>query len=45
MAVEPFIDLSTIDLDAIAVSAEEVGRMNPQAGYMRQLGEICFVNV
>jgi 3-hydroxyacyl-[acyl-carrier-protein] dehydratase len=44
MAVEPFIDLSTIDLDAIAVSAEEVGRMNPQAGYMRQLDDICFVN-
>ena len=44
MAVEPLINLSTIDLDAIVVSADEIGRMNPQAGHMRQLDDICYVN-
>ena len=44
MAVEPLIKLSTIDLDAIVVSADEISRMNPQAGHMRQLDDICYVN-
>ena len=44
MAVEPLIDLSTIDLDAIVITADEIGKMNSQAGHMRQLDDICYVN-
>lgn len=44
MSVEPIIDLSTIDLTQIAVTTEEIGRMNPQTGHMRQLDDIAYVN-
>ena len=44
MSVEPLIDLSTIDFTQIAVSTEEIGRMNPQTGHMRQLDDIVYVN-
>ena len=44
MAVEPLIDLSTIDLDAIVITADKIGKMNPQAGHMRQLDDISYVN-
>ncbi len=37
------IDLSTIDLTAVAVSAEEVARINPQAGPMRQLDHVVWL--
>ena len=45
MAIEPIIDISTIDLQSIAVSSEEVGKMNPQAGDMRQLDYVAWVSV
>jgi 3-hydroxyacyl-[acyl-carrier-protein] dehydratase len=44
LASEPLIDLSTIDLSQIALSADEVGRINPQCGDMRQLDHIIHVN-
>lgn len=40
MASEPLLDLSTIDLSQVAVSPEEVGRINPQCGDMRQLDHV-----
>lgn len=44
MAVEPLIDLSTIDLTQVALTPEEVGQMNPQAGDMRQLDYVAYLN-
>ncbi len=44
LATEPFIDLSTIDLTRIAVDADEVGRLNPQAGEMRFLDHIIWMD-
>ena len=44
MAIEPLIDLSTIDLTNIVISADKVGEMNPQAGDMRQLDHIAHVS-
>ena len=43
MAIEPVLDISTVDLAKVAISAEEVGKMNPQAGDMRQLNQVAFV--
>jgi len=44
MAVEPLIDLSTIDLSSIAITAQRVGEMNAQTGDMRQLDHIAYVS-
>lgn len=44
MAFTPIIDLSTIDLSCIALSEEEVGKINPQAGDMRQLNHVAWVS-
>ena len=44
MAIEPLLDISTLDLTCVAVSAEQVGKMNPQAGDMRQLDYISWVS-
>ncbi len=44
MAIEPLIDLTSIDLSQIAISAEDVGKLNPQAGDMRQLDYVAFLN-
>ena len=44
MPIEPLIDLSTIDHNNIALSADEIGEMNPQAGDMRQLDYVCYLN-
>ena len=43
MAIEPLIDISTIDLSSVAVSREKVGEINPQSGDMRQLDYVAFV--
>lgn len=43
MATPLLFDLSEIDLDAVAVSSEEVGRINPQTGDMRQLDHVIWV--
>jgi 3-hydroxyacyl-[acyl-carrier-protein] dehydratase len=44
MAIEPLLDISTIDLTSVAISAEKVGNMNPQAGDMRQLDYVAWVS-
>lgn len=44
MAIEPLIDLSTIDLTATAVSEEEIGTLNAQCGHMRQLDRVVWLN-
>ncbi len=44
MAFEPILDISTIDLHTIAVSSQEVSKMNPQAGDMRQLDYIAWMS-
>ncbi|MDP7009679.1 MAG: hypothetical protein QGI78_08935 [Phycisphaerales bacterium] len=44
MAIEPLLDLSSIDLSGIALSSKQVGEMNPQAGDMRQLDYVAHVS-
>tara|TARA_B100001750_G_scaffold243949_1_gene260238 strand:+ start:782 stop:1255 length:474 start_codon:yes stop_codon:yes gene_type:complete len=44
MAVEPLLDLSEIDLSNVQISPDEIGRMNPQAGAMRQLDYVAYIN-
>ena len=44
MASEFLFDLSSIDLSQVAVSAEEVGRINPQCGAMRQLDHVIWLD-
>lgn len=38
------IDFGALDLDQIAVTADEVGRINPQCGDMRQLDHVIWLN-
>lgn len=45
MAADLLFDLSEIDLDQIAVDAETVGRINPQAGAMRQVDHVILLDV
>lgn len=44
MAGKLLFDISHIDLNQVAVSAEEVGRLNPQCGDMRQLDHMIWMN-
>jgi 3-hydroxyacyl-[acyl-carrier-protein] dehydratase len=44
VASAPFVDLSAIDLEGVAVSAEDVGAMNPQCGAMRQLDHVIYLD-
>ena len=44
MAFEPLIDISSIDLANSVISYEEIGKINPQAGDMRQLDYVSFVS-
>lgn len=44
MAAELFFDLSNVDLTGEAVSYEEVGRLNPQCGAMRQLDRVIWLD-
>ncbi len=44
MALEPIIDISTLDLSQVVISKEEVGKINPQSGDMRQLDYISWVS-
>jgi 3-hydroxyacyl-[acyl-carrier-protein] dehydratase len=37
-------DIAGIDRDVIAVSAEEVGQINPQCGEMRHLDHVIWIN-
>ena len=44
MAIEPLIDLSSIDLSRVALTADEVGELNPQTGDMRHLDYVAYFN-
>jgi 3-hydroxyacyl-[acyl-carrier-protein] dehydratase len=44
VASELLFDLSRFDLNHVALSAEEVGRLNPQCGPMRQLDHVVWMN-
>ena len=44
MASDLLFDLSSVDLTQVAVSAAEVGRMNPQCGAMRQLDHVIWID-
>jgi len=42
VASELLFDLRAIDLNRVALSAEDVGKINPQAGPMRQLDHVIW---
>ena len=42
MASPMLFDISTVDLSAVAVSPDEVGRLNAQAGDMRHLDHVIW---
>ena len=44
MAIEPILDIKQFDLSAVAISGEEVGEMNLQAGDMRQLDYVAWIS-
>ncbi len=44
MPTVPIVDLSTIDLNAVAADAAAVGRANPQAGDMRMLDHMVWIS-
>lgn len=44
MASERLFDIASIDLGATAIDAEQVGRINPQSGPMRQLDYVIWIN-
>jgi 3-hydroxyacyl-[acyl-carrier-protein] dehydratase len=41
---EPLFDLSSIDLTAVRSTPDEVGRINPQCGHMRQLDHVIWAD-
>lgn len=45
MPVTPIFDLDSIDLDAVAIPADDIGRMNPQTGDMRQLDHVIHLDL
>ncbi len=44
MASEPIVDLDSLDLNAVRVSPDEVGRINPQSGDMRHLDHVIWMD-
>jgi 3-hydroxyacyl-[acyl-carrier-protein] dehydratase len=44
MAIEPILDINTIDLTNVAITSEAVGKLNPQTGDMRQLEYVAWVS-
>lgn len=44
MPAKLLFDISEIDLDAVAVSPEQVGLINPQSGAMRHLDHVVWVS-
>ncbi len=44
MPIEPLIDLNAVDLTGVALTPDEIGAMNPQAGDMRQLDYVAYLN-
>jgi 3-hydroxyacyl-[acyl-carrier-protein] dehydratase len=43
VASELLFDISSIDLDAVAATPEEIGRTNQQCGHMRQLDHVIWI--
>jgi len=39
----PLFDIQGLDLDAVAVTADEVSRINPHRGHMRQLDHVIWM--
>jgi 3-hydroxyacyl-[acyl-carrier-protein] dehydratase len=44
LAASRLFDFSHIDLDEVRLSAEEIGRINPQCGDMRQLDHVIWID-
>ena len=44
MAAQPLFDLSTMDLNEVAVPPDVVAGINPQSGPMRQLDHLIWLN-
>jgi 3-hydroxyacyl-[acyl-carrier-protein] dehydratase len=44
VASKLLFDIDSIDLDGVAVSYEEVGKINPQCGEMRQLHHVVWMS-
>ncbi len=44
MAAPPFFDINDLDLGAVALDGDEVGRLNPQSGDMRHLDHVVWFN-
>ncbi len=44
VAAEPLFDITKIDLNAVAVSSDRVGEINPQSGSMRQLDHVIWMS-
>lgn len=44
MATEPILELDQIDLNGIAIDHEAVGKLIPQAGHMRHLDHVIWMN-
>jgi 3-hydroxyacyl-[acyl-carrier-protein] dehydratase len=42
--VQPLFDLASIDLNAVIGTPEDVGRLNPQAGHMRHLDHVIWMD-
>lgn len=44
MAIEPILDINTINLSNVVLTEETVGKLNPQTGDMRQLNYVAWVS-
>ena len=44
MAIEPILDINTINLSNVVMTEETVGKLNPQTGDMRQLNYVAWVS-
>ena len=44
MAASPLIDISSIDMGQVVVSADRVGELNPQQGPMRQVDHLIWLS-
>ena len=42
MPIDPLFDISGVDLDAVVVTPERIGQLNPQAGDMRHLDHVIW---
>ena len=44
MPSDPLFDISTIDLDQVAIPAEAISDYNPQSGDMRHLDHVIWLD-